>query len=391
MVPISLKNWHNGDSIKPIKILWSHHMNQLNSRISYFLTQIHGFLFPIVEAELGELTSKQQHLIRILEMVRIEEFVKTFYGAGRPPEDRKALARSFVAKAVYNMTTTREMIERLITDSNLRRICGWLHANSVPGEWSFSRGFAEFANSRLPEKIHEALVKGAYCDQLVGHISRDASEIEAREKPHKLEKAPAPLVKFPRGRPKKDEERPLPEPTRIERQEVMTLQEMLADLPKECNVGTKKNSMGYKETWIGYKLHLDAVDGQIPVSCLLTSASLHDSQASFPLAMMSNERVTNLYDLMDAGYDSEAIRKFSRTLNHVPIIDSNPRRGEKAEFDPATKERYKTRTTVERVFARLKDEFGGRMVRVRGNAKVFAHLMFGILALTADQLMRFLN
>ena len=94
---------------------------------------------------------------------------------------------------------------------------------------------------------------------------------------------------------------------------------------------------------------------------------------------------------MDAGYDSEAIRKFSRTLNHIPIIDSNPRRGEKIEFDPATKERYKTRTTVERVFSRLKDEFGGRMVRVRGNAKVFAHLMYGILALTADQLMRFLN
>lgn len=107
-------------------------MNQLNNRISYFLSKIHGFLFPIVEAELGELTSKQQYLIRILEMVRIEEFVKTFCGAGRPPEDRKALARSFVAKAVYNMTTTRELIERLTTDSNLRRICGWLHVNSVP-------------------------------------------------------------------------------------------------------------------------------------------------------------------------------------------------------------------------------------------------------------------
>lgn len=366
-------------------------MNQLNSRISYFLTQIHGFLFPLVEAELGELTSKQQELIKILEVIRIEEFVKTFYCAGRPPEDRKAMARSFVAKAVYNMTTTRELIERLTTDANLRRICGWLHVNSVPGEWSFSRGFAEFANSQLPEKVHESLVKKTYCDQLVGHLSRDASAIKAREKPQKSEKVPAPQKKFTRGRPKAGDERPLPEPTRIERQEVMTLQEMVADLPKECNVGTKKNSKGKKEVWIGYKLHLDAVDGQIPVSCLLTSASLHDSQASFPLAMMSDDRVTNLYDLMDAAYDSESIRKFSRTLNHVPIIDSNRRRGENIEFDPATKEHYKERTTVERVFARLKDEFGGSMVRVRGNAKVFAHLMFGILALTADQLMRFLN
>jgi hypothetical protein len=42
----------------------------------------------------------------------------------------------------------------------------------------------------------------------------------------------------------------------------------------------------------------------------------------------------------------------------------------------------------ERVNARLKDEFGGRTTRVRGATKVMAHLMFGILALTVDQLLR---
>ena len=53
--------------------------------------------------------------------------------------------------------------------------------------------------------------------------------------------------------------------------------------------------------------------------------------------------------------------------------------------------RYNERSTVERVNGRLKDEFGGRMVRVRGHAKVMCHLMFGILALTVDQLMRFIE
>jgi hypothetical protein len=43
---------------------------------------------------------------------------------------------------------------------------------------------------------------------------------------------------------------------------------------------------------------------------------------------------------------------------------------------------------VERVNSRLKDEFGAAMVRVRGNAKVMCHLMFGIVALTADQILR---
>ena len=36
----------------------------------------------------------------------------------------------------------------------------------------------------------------------------------------------------------------------------------------------------------------------------------------------------------------------------------------------------------------LKDEFAGRNVRVRGAAKVMAHLMFGILALTVDQVLK---
>ena len=39
--------------------------------------------------------------------------------------------------------------------------------------------------------------------------------------------------------------------------------------------------------------------------------------------------------------------------------------------------RYNERTTVERVNARPKDDYGGRHVRVRGQAKVFCHLMPG--------------
>ena len=44
--------------------------------------------------------------------------------------------------------------------------------------------------------------------------------------------------------------------------------------------------------------------------------------------------------------------------------------------------------TVSVVNGRLKDDFGGRQVRVRGHAKVLCHLMFGILALTVAQLVR---
>lgn len=62
-----------------------------------------------------------------------------------------------------------------------------------------------------------------------------------------------------------------------------------------------------------------------------------------------------------------------------------------AGYQAAETVRYKERSTVERVNARLKDEFGGRVVRVRRPAKVMCHLMFGILALTANQMMCFLE
>ena len=80
--------------------------------------------------------------------------------------------------------------------------------------------------------------------------------------------------------------------TRIERQVgSMSLPEMLADLPPQCAVGCKANSHGRKETWRGYKLHWDVADGQIPISCVITAANLHDSQVAIPLATMSSGAV----------------------------------------------------------------------------------------------------
>ena len=172
----------------------------------------------------------------------------------------------------------------------------------------------------------------------------------------------------------------------------MNLEEMLAELPRVCDIGTKHNSKGHQAHWVGYKLHLDVADGGIPISCILTSASVHDSQVALPLALTTAQRVSNLYDLMDAAYDAPIIKAQSRALGHVPLIDWHTRRGgEKQEFAPHERQRFKERTTVERVYARLKEEFGGRTIRVRGPAKVMTSLMFGIIALSADQILRLVS
>lgn len=97
------------------------------------------------------------------------------------------------------------------------------------------------------------------------------------------------------------------------------------DLSAVCNLGTKKNSKGYKETWIGYKFYSDCIDGDIPISAILSSASLHDSHVSIPLAQMSSEQVTKHYSLMGSAYDFPEIHAFSKSLGHCPLIDNNPR------------------------------------------------------------------
>ena len=115
----------------------------------------------------------------------------------------------------------------------------------------------------------------------------------------------------------------------------MSLDEMLTELPKLCNHGAKKNAKGFQTTWQGYKLHIDTADCGVPLSAILTSASIHDSQVAIPLAMMTAGRVTNLYDLMDSAYDAREIHQTSERLGHVPIIDVNPRRDKelKEELD----------------------------------------------------------
>jgi hypothetical protein len=225
--------------------------------------------------------------------------------------------------------------------------------------------------------------------ELIGHISRDATAIEAREQPAKKAEVsePAPVVAKKRGRPRKGEVREV-KPSKLEQQLDKPLAQLLKELPHECDRGSKCNAQGYKNSWNGYKLHIDTTDCGVTVSALLSSASMHDSLASIPLSLITAERITHCYDLMDAAYCSSVLREHSRSLGHIPLIDHNPRRGEKIEFDPAEAQRYKERSQAERTNARLKDDFGGRYVRVKGHAKVMSHLMFGILALTAEQMMR---
>jgi hypothetical protein len=365
----------------------------MNSLLQY-LTQSFGTilqdqLFPVLRNELGPMSERHEQFVRALALLQLDGFVTVRRGRGRPAHDRVKMARGFVAKAVFNLAYTRDLLDRLRVDVVLRRLCGWETAGQIPDETVFSRAFAEFAGSEFPQRVHTALIQRTQSERLVGHISRDSTAIQAREKAPAKKAPQAPSVR--RSHHKTKRPKSPGQMTRLDRQcsGTMTWQEMVSELPRACDVGCKTNSQGNQTYWVGYKLHLDVADGQVPISCILTSASLNDTQVAVPLALLTAQRVTSLYDLMDAGYVSEQIRQHSIRLGHVPIIPH--RKNEAPEpINPHQQVRFRERTAVERVYSRLKDEFGGRFVRVRGWAKVMAHLMFGILALTADQILRWM-
>lgn len=354
-------------------------------------TIFHGLqrqLFPALTDELGELSALDQQFCEVISLTQLGRFTDSYEwcGDGRPPCSRLWLAHAFIAKHVYQFPTTTALNEALRARPMLRQLCGWESPGEIPSESTFSRAFDTFAHDQLPQRVHENMVQVHAGPKLVGHVSRDATAIEAPERPTPKPAAPPPRAPAKRGRPKKSEVRPPTPPKRLELQPGRPLAENLVDLPTHCDVGCKRNSKGHQESWIGYKLHLDTVDGDFPVSAVLTSASVHDSQVAIPLAQLTARRVTSLYDLMDSAYDAPQIHAFSRTLGHVPIIDPNPRGGEKIPLAPAEAQRFKERSASERVNSLLKERYGGRWVRVRGARKVMCHLMFGLVALTARAL-----
>ena len=388
---------------------------QLNSRhiVTQFAHVLQEELFPRLQTSVGPFCRQMELLVSVMALVPLERLLGARRAVtGRPARDRAALMTAFVAKAILNLPTTRDLIARLRVDETLRRFCGWSGIGALPHESKFSRVFAEFAATELPQQLHAAVIEATQQPRLIGHIARDSTAIEARERfpetaKQKKAKRKAKKRRGKPGRPKgsrggfqrlKAAERG----TRIQRQRHQPLEQMLEELPRQCDIGTKRSSQGHQQYWRGYKLHLDVADGQIPVSAILTSASTHDSQAAIPLMTITSRRVVHLYELMDSAYDADPIHAHSRQLNHVPIIAPHPRRGAKKplpksrvsaakrapQLSWAERARFKERTMIERVNARLKDEFGASHIRVRGAMKVMAHLMFGVLALTVDQWLR---
>ena len=353
--------------------------NNLIPFVAQWMT-IQPSLFSWLDDELGELDEEQKSFVRVCSWALSEQNFSRYRwcGNGRPPASRICIFKAFILKAVMNYPTTKRLISTLHQSPVLRRLCGWESLSSVPDKSTFSRVFRDFARDKVAIDVQADLVRKALGRNGVFHVCHDSSAIEAPERGIR--------------KPQTDEER---KATELSAQRARTADENFALLPTHCDWGVKRDSKGKRKTWRGYKLHVACADGDIPLCAFVSSANLNDAKAMIPMMQKVSEDFDYFYDLADAGYDAGEIRQASLALNHMPIIDRNPRRGEKNVDDvggrkvkiiDATTRRYFVRSGIERVFSHLHEAHGGKFVRVRGSAKVLLHLMFGLLVIAAEQI-----
>src|ERR1039458_3302521 len=97
------------DPLDAMKARWSH---------------IQGSLFPWLGEEIEPMTELPGRLVRVLDVIGLEAVVPDPpRGPGRPPEDRRALARAFVAKAVLGIPTTGAVIALVLLVNLLLHPC----------------------------------------------------------------------------------------------------------------------------------------------------------------------------------------------------------------------------------------------------------------------------
>ena len=333
-------------------------------------------------------------MLRVIEEAQpVIEMVRKV--RGRIPYENEPFRRAFLAMHFYRIATVEGLRNRLRNDPNLRKICGF---ERVPGAATFSRRMKYFSTKPLMVQTLSNMIDRYQKDRLVGHISRDSTAIPVRERPvnkkneacNRTPSAKVEKEKRKRGRPRKGEVRPVKAPTIVEQQVGLSARKSLSKLPRGCAWASKINSQGKHSCWKGYKLHLDVTDIGLPITAIVTAANVHDSQAAIVLEKLTEKKVTHLYSLMDSAYDATPIFEYIKDKERVPLIDPNKRKGsDQRSFDPAEKQRYKKRTTVERANAHLKDWLISSQIFVRGFEKVSFYLMSAVVCLAALKILQY--
>jgi hypothetical protein len=104
-------------------------------------SRLYNNTFSLSRRISGRTVRQTVALIELTGLAGVEKFMPPFKGdpIGRPRHKRQPIVVVFPAKAVWNDSTIRALLDRLSADSKLRPLCGWETELDLPGEASGTR------------------------------------------------------------------------------------------------------------------------------------------------------------------------------------------------------------------------------------------------------------
>ena len=158
---------------------------------------------------------------------------------------------------------------------------------------------------------------------------------------------------------------------------------------KDAGWVIKGDTNGKRKFVWGYKMHL-MVDTkhEIPITANITRGNMHDIRQATPLlsqARYINSKFHPDYVICDAGYSSDKLRRvIKRQWRAQPIIKA-PKTHKKwaPEETSEWQDIFNCRTSVERVFGRMKNHRRLNNITVRQRRKVTVHSLIPVIVTQA--------
>ncbi|MCW4049136.1 MAG: transposase [Candidatus Bathyarchaeota archaeon] len=259
------------------------------------------------------------------------------------------MVKALILKEMWKIGSRRKLAKLLESNQKLLKLCGF---TSPPDHTTFSKFMKRIGTDIFVEIFYELVKQLTEKRELGKIVAIDASLFQAYSRDYKYKEN--------------------------------------SDLDARWGYSATKMTFVF-----GYKVHLicDA-DSEIPLAFKVTPANVYDSVEYIPLfEEMMRRGIVPEISLADAGYDTKTniILSYLK-YNIIPIIAYNKRNSRKTTrswekklpIKRNTKEwkhLYRKRGSVERIFARLKEDLDLKAVKVRGIDKVTAHVAISLITM----------
>jgi len=275
---------------------------------------------------------------------------------GRPGYTVEVLWKTYVAMVVLGLPTFASLIRTLQNNPLLAVACGITSYEGIPTKFAFSRFMRKLSQPRyvvMVKNIMRSLTRSLYntLPDFGKSVAIDSTDLKAWSNGAK---------------------KPVSDP--------------------DATWAVKLDTSSKTKFYFGYKLHLLAdTQYELPIAAKLSTGSLHDSRMASRIlrkARFAHSKFHPEYVICDAGYSSKKLRALvKRQYRAEPIIKVN-RRHKKLLFPETEKWRavYNRRSSIERLFGRLKGYRRLNNITVRRIRKVTVHCFLSLIVVQAQAL-----